>query len=67
MCLEQMSPKFTVKKNIDQGKIIGLCIDGLISDGIFHKQWHLESILKEIVEDFESIKQKHNWLNGTTP
>ena len=62
-----MSPKFLVKKDIDIGKIIGLCIEGLTSDGVSHKQWHLEEVLKEIVEEFGKIKQKYEWEDGITP
>lgn len=46
-----------------------LLIEGLEMDGVFHKQWYLEEILKLLVgkDEFEDLKNKLSWEPGITP
>lgn len=52
-----------------------LCLDGLSTDGAHHKQWYLEKILKNILEEYEKVmtleefKEENDlyWEEGIPP
>lgn len=61
--------------NTNLNKIKDLCLDGLSTDGAHHKQWYLEEILKNILEEdekamtLEEYKEENDlyWEEGIPP
>lgn len=53
--------------NDTQKMIFALCIGGLDTEGIAHKQWFLEEILKLVVEDIEETHSRYEWMKGEEP
>jgi hypothetical protein len=53
-------------------EIKDLCINGLMNDGVDHKQWYLEEILKVLGVNLEELrdellKEDYDWEEGTPP
>ena len=62
-----MTVSFKLKEEIDKFKLVGKCHDALMTDGGHHKQWYLEEILKEIVTNFDELKNRYDWEDGIPP
>lgn len=56
-----------MKRDISRVSIQGLCYNALRTDGVHHKQWFLEEILKLVSTPVEYERVKDEWQPGIAP